>query len=244
MKRISASRSLIATLTMATIAVLAATLPSAVFAGSSAPSFDPNNFSGHPIDNEWFPLTPGTTLVYKGQKDGKNGSDIFHVTHRTRMVAGVRATVVEDTLVLNGRVEEHTLDWYAQDDRGNVWYVGERTAEYDRKGNVVSTEGSWEAGVNGAKPGIFMPAHPHVGDTFRQEFLPGHAEDHFRIMTLDGSRTVPYGSFDNVMRTREWTPLEPGIRDAKFYVKGIGEIEETAVRGPAEFFKLVQVIRP
>lgn len=244
MKRNCALRSVIATLTMATLAALAAMLPSAVDAGSSAPAFDPNNFSGHPIDNEWFPLTPGTTLVYKGQKDGKPGSDIFHITHRTRMVAGVRATVVEDTLVLKGRVEEHTFDWYAQDDKGNVWYLGERTAEYDRKGNVVSTEGSWEAGVNGAKPGIFMPAHPHVGDTFRQEFLPGHAEDHFRIRTLDGSRIVPYGSFDNVMSTREWTPLEPGVRDAKFYVKGIGEIEETAVRGPAEFFKLVQVIRP
>jgi hypothetical protein len=160
------------------------------------------------------------------------------------MVAGVRATVVEDTLVLKGRVEEHTFDWYAQDDQGNVWYLGERTAEYDRQGNVISTEGSWETGVDGAKSGIFMPAHPHVGDTFRQEFLPGEAEDHFRIMTLDGSRNVPYGSFNNVMRTREWTPLELGTRDAKYYVKGIGEIEETAVRGPSEFFKLVQVIQP
>jgi hypothetical protein len=234
----------IATLAMTALAALAAVLPSAVVAGSSAPAFDPSNFSGHPIDNEWFPLTPGTTLVYKGQKDGKNGSDIFHVTNRTRMVAGVQATVVEDTLVLKGRVEEHTFDWYAQDDQGNVWYVGERTAEYDRQGNVVSTEGSWEAGVNGAEPGIFMPAHPHVGDTFRQEFLPGHAEDHFRIMNLDGSRTVPYDSFENVMRTREWTPIEPGTRDAKYYVKGIGEIEETAVRGPSEFFRLVQVIQP
>jgi len=194
------------------------------------------------VDNPWFPLIPGTTLVYKGTKDGKQGTDVFHVTHRTRMVAGVRATVVEDTLVAGGRMREHTFDWYAQDDHGNVWYVGERTAEYGRNGNVISTEGSWEAGVNGAEPGIFMPAHPHVGDSFRQEFLAGEAEDHFKIMNLDGSRTVPYGSFENVMRTREWTPLEPGTRDAKYYVKGIGEIEETAVRGPLERFRLVQII--
>jgi len=226
--------------TLMTLLLLA--MPTVASAGSAGWTFDPTNFSGHAVDNPWFPLTPGTTLVYKGTKDGKSGTDIFHVTHRTRLVAGVRATVVEDTTTLNGRISEHTFDWYAQDDHGNVWYVGERTAEYSRDGKVTSTEGSWEAGVNGAQPGIFMPAHPHVGDTFRQEFLAGEAEDHFRIMTLDGSRTVPYGSFDGVMRTREWTPLEPGVRDAKYYVKGIGEIEETAVRGPVERFRLVQVI--
>lgn len=232
----------------ASLAILAGSAPGAVLAAgttlvaSTAPAFDPHNFRGDPIDNAWFPLTPGTTLVYKGIKDGKKGSDLFHVTKRTRMVGGVRCVVVEDMLVLNGRLEEHTLDYYAQDRDGNVWYMGEQTATYDRQGNVVDTEGSWETGVNGAEPGIFMPADPHVGDQFRQEYLPGHAEDHFRIMSLDTSVTVPYSSFDHVMRTREWTPLEPGTRDAKFYVKGIGEVEETAVRGPVEIFRLVQII--
>ncbi len=136
---------------LAIVAALAAVLPSAVVAGSSAPAFDPNNFSGHPIDNEWFPLTPGTTLVYKGQKDGKSGSDIFHVTHRTRMVAGVQATVVEDTLVLKGRVEEHTFDWYAQDDQGTsgTWAnappsTTEKAMSYPPKaaGRPASTEPS------------------------------------------------------------------------------------------------------
>jgi len=209
---------------------------------AASPTFDPSNFSGHAIDNPWFPLKPGTTLVYKGVKDGKQGTDIFHVTKRTRLVDGVVATVVEDTTTLNGRLSEHTLDWYAQDDDGNVWYVGERTAEYDRSGRVVSREGSWEAGVDGAQPGIFMPADPHVGDTFRQEFYPGHAEDHFAITNMNATTMTPYGTFDHAMRTREWTPLEPGTRDAKFYVKGIGEVAEIAVIGPKEAFRLVQVI--
>jgi hypothetical protein len=212
-------------------------------ATAATPTFDRSNFSGHAVDNPWFPLTPGTTLVYKGTKDGKQGTDIFHVTKRTRMVDGVLATVVEDTTTLNGRLSEHTLDWYAQDDDGNVWYVGERTAEYGRRGNVTSREGSWEAGVNGARPGIFMPAHPHVGDSYRQEFFPGHAEDHFKITSLDATVTVPYATFEHAMRTKEWTPLEPGVRDAKFYVKGIGEVLEKAVTGPKEVFKLVQIVR-
>lgn len=229
------------------IAVLSAGLvllggASGTSAAPNAPAFDPHNFSGHPVDNEWFPLKPGTTLVYRGVKDGQHGTDIVHVTKRARMVDGVLATVVEDTTTLDGRLSEHTLDWYAQDDAGNVWYVGERTAEYDRYGNVKSREGSWEAGVNGAEPGIFMPADPHVGDAFRQEFLPGQAEDHFEITNLDATITVPYATFTHAMRTKEWTPLEPGVRDAKFYVRGIGEVEEKTVIGPTEEFKLVQVV--
>ena len=210
---------------------------------AAQPTFDPRNFSGHAVDNPWFPLTPGTTLVYRGVKDGKHGTDIFRVTKRTRMVDGVLATVVEDTTTLNGRISEHTFDWYAQDDFGTVWYVGERTAEYDSSGNVVSREGSWEAGRNGALPGIFMPVDPRVGDSYRQEFLPGHAEDHFQITNLEAAINVPYADFEHALRTKEWTPLEPGVRDAKFYVMGIGEVEEKAVTGPTEEFKLVQVIR-
>src|SRR3954454_1433848 len=156
--------------------VLLSGLAAAPAATAAGPAFDRHNFSGHAIDNRWFPLKPGTTLVYKGVKDGKRATDIVHVTWRTRMIAGVSATIVEDTTTLNGRVSEHTFDWYAQDDRGNVWYVGENTAEYDRYGNVISREGSWRTGVNGAKPGIYMPAHPQVGDSYRQEYLAGEAE--------------------------------------------------------------------
>jgi hypothetical protein len=217
-------------------------LSNAGVVAAANPTFDPSNFSGHAVHNPWFPLVPGTTLVYKGVKDGKKGTDIVHVTKRTRVVDGVLATVVEDTTTLNGRLSEHTLDWYAQDDAGNVWYVGERTAEYNRYGEVISREGSWEAGVNGALPGVFMPAHPHVGDSYRQEFLPGEAEDHFEITNLDATVTVPYATYTGAMRTKEWTPLEPGVRDAKFYAIGVGEVEEKTVIGPTEVFKLVQIV--
>ncbi|MEO6350618.1 MAG: hypothetical protein ABIP53_08200 [Candidatus Limnocylindrales bacterium] len=226
------------------LAISALLIPATTVAGSPAPVFDPHDFSGHPIDNAWFPLTPGTTLVYRGVKDGMHATNIIHVTHRTKIVAGVQATVIEDTLVQDGRVREHTIDWYAQDDHGNVWYLGERTATYDRRGNIEDTEGSWETGVDGARAGIFMPAQPHVGDSYQQEYYPGHAEDHFRVMSLDVPVKTPYGDFDQALRTREWTPLEPGVRDAKFYARGIGEVVEMSVRGPREVLKLVQVIRP
>jgi hypothetical protein len=223
------------------LALIAGSVPALASAGSPAPTFDPSNFGG-PVDNAWFPLKPGTTLVYKGTKDGKRATNTFRITHRVKTILGVRCVVIDDTLILDGRVEEHTLDWYAQDLDGNVWYLGERTATYDRRGNVVDTEGSWQAGVDGAEAGIFMPADPHVGDTFTQEYYAGHAEDHFRVMELDASVTVPYASFGHALRTREWTPLEPGVRDAKFYARDIGEVAEISVRGPYEALRLVQVI--
>jgi hypothetical protein len=194
------------------------------------------------VDNPWFPLKPGTTFVYHGSKDSKAATDIFQATRRTKVISGVRCTVVEDTLLLNGKLEEHTIDWYAQDLTGRVWYFGERTAEYDVRGRVTSREGSWMDGVNGARAGIFMFANPKVGRSAEQEHFRGHAEDHFRVMDLSASVTVPYGTFNHALRTKEWTPLEPGIRDAKFYVHGLGEVKEVTVKGPRETLKLVQVI--
>jgi hypothetical protein len=213
-----------------------------VAAGTPGPVFDPHNFSGHPIDNVWFPLTPGTRLIYKGDDQGARGTDEFHITQRTRTILGVSCVVIDDSVIDNGLLVEHTLDFYAQDDDGNVWYMGEKTAEYDSSGHVVSREGSWQAGVNGARAGVFMPADPHVGDSYEQEFYAGHAEDHFTITNMDASVSTPYGDFNHAMRTKEWTPLEPGIRDAKFYVRGIGEVLEKTVVGPTETFKLVQII--
>jgi len=237
------ARSLLASLAaVLTVAGAGFAAPAVAAASLASPTFDPRNFNGGPIDNPWFPLQPGTTLVYKGVKDGKSGTDIFHVRQRRHTIGGVSAVVVEDTTVLANRVSEHTFDYYAQDVRGNVWYLGERTAEFDKHGRVTSTEGSWRTGVDGAQPGIFMPADPAVGESFRQEFYPGHAEDHFAITNMDASVSVPYRAFDHAMRTREWTPLEPGTRDAKFYVKGLGEVSEEAVLGPTEVFRLVQVI--
>ena len=143
------------------------------------------------IDNPWFPLVPGTTYIYRGMKDGEPSREVLRVTHRTKLIDGVRCTVLEDRLYLSGRLEERTTDWYAQDEEGTVWYFGEDTAELDEQGRVTSREGSWQAGVDGARAGIYMPADPKVGQSFAQEFYAGHAEDHFKVVDLaapvDGS---------------------------------------------------------
>ena len=194
------------------------------------------------VTNPWYPLTPGTTYVYRGTKDGKGATDIVQVTHKTKLINGVRTTVILDTLVLDGRIRERTVDWFAQDGHGTVWYFGERTHEYDAKGHAVTSAGSWQDGTGGDHRGIFMPAHPHVGDEYQQEHSPGNAEDHFRITSLSANVTVPYGSWTNAMRTKEWTPLEPDVRDAKFYVKGLGMVKEATIRGGNEEIHLVQVL--
>src|SRR3954471_9742447 len=137
------------------------------------------------VDNPWFPLKPGTTYVYEGTKDGKRARDLYTVTHGTRTIDGAPTRVVSDLLFLNGRLEERTTDYYTQDKAGNVWYFGEDTAELDARGKVKSREGTWHSGVNGAKAGIFMDAHPKVGNSHRQEFYKGHAEDHYAVVSLD-----------------------------------------------------------
>jgi hypothetical protein len=195
------------------------------------------------IDNPWFPLIPGTTFVYRGVKDGKASHDVLHVTRRTRVIEGVRCTVLDDRLYAGGRLVERTTDWYAQDENGTVWYFGERTAELDAHGKVASTEGSWQSGVGGAQAGIFMPAHPKVGESFRQEFFKGHAEDHFRVLSLSARVTVPYASSRRALLTKEWTPLEPDVVDHKLYVHGIGMVKEQTVKGGDERAVLVAVRR-
>jgi hypothetical protein len=210
----------------------------ALFAGGSAGA--PAGFAPR-VDNPWFPLSPGTTLVYRGVKDGKAARDVVKVLHTTKTIQGVRCTSVSDRLYLAGRLEERTTDWYAQDRRGNVWYFGEATAELDRSGHVTSTEGSWLAGRNGARAGIYMPARPHVGQTGRQEYYKGHAEDHFAVVSVRARVSVPYVSSTRAVLTKEWTPLEPGTLDHKYYVRGIGTVKEVTVKGPLERDVLVSV---
>jgi hypothetical protein len=139
-------------------------------------------------------------------------------------------------------LEERTSDYYAQDRCGNVWYFGEDTATLDRHGNVVDTEGTWHAGVDGARPGVFMQAHPRLGRRFRQEWYRGHAEDVFKVVDRSAAVTVPYASFRHALRTAEWTALEPEALDDKFYVAGIGQVAEVSVRGPREALRLVEII--
>lgn len=200
----------------------------------------PSDFTTR-IDNPWFPLRPGTTYVYRGVKDGQPSRDVVTVTHLTTRIAGVLCVVVHDRLYLRGRLGERTTDWYTQDKHGNVWYFGEATAELDRRGRVTSTEGTWRAGRNGARPGIYMPAHPRVGQTGRQEFYKGHAEDHFQVVSVQATVRVPYVASQGALLTKEWTPLEPGVLDHKFYVRGIGTVLEQTVKGGNERNELVAV---
>jgi len=197
------------------------------------------------VDNPWFPLKPGTTLRYRGAKDGKPNVDVVTVTSKTKDVLGVPATVVHDAIYDNrGHVIEDTFDWYAQDKRGNVWYLGEGTKELDSKGHVTSREGSWQSGVHGAVAGIFMPAHPKVGQSYRQEYLKGQADDHFKILSLKTSVKVPALSSGAAMLTQEMTPLEPGVVDHKYYVRGIGTVDEETVKGGSETNVLTSVTKP
>jgi hypothetical protein len=177
--------------------------------------------------------------TYRGIKEGQPSREVMTVTHATATIGGYPAAVVDDKLWIRGRLEERTTDWYTQDAAGNVWYVGERTAELRPDGSVKSTEGTWRAGRNGARAGIFMVAHPHVGSAERQEYYRGHAEDHFAVVGLDARVRVPWGSSRAALLTKEWTPLEPGVLDHKYYVKGIGTVLEQTVRGGTERNALV-----
>jgi hypothetical protein len=223
----------------ALVAFLSLAAPAA--AAHHATSVPPASSFSARVDNPWFPLLPGTRYVYTGVKDGERARDVMTVTHTTKTIAGVRCVAVDDRLYLKGHLEERTTDWYSQDTRGNVWYFGERTAELDAHGHVTSTEGTWTAGVAGAQPGIYMPAHPRVGQSGRQEYYKGHAEDHFKVIGL--FNTVSPRGAANTLLTEETTPLEPGTVDHKMYVRGIGVVLEQTERGPNERNELVSVTR-
>src|SRR3954454_6660702 len=201
---------------------------------TAATAAQPGHFTAT-IDNPWLPLKPGTTLTYTGVKDGKPQRDVFRVTSRTKVIDGVPCVVIDDRVYSHdGKLNERTSDYYTQDGKGNVWYYGEDTAELDAGGKVTSTEGTWHAGVDGARAGLFMPAHPRVGERHRQEYYKGHAEDQFRVVSVHARVNVPYGKFTSALETNEWTRLEPGVLDAKYYVRGIGEVFEGSVTGPKE----------
>jgi hypothetical protein len=205
------------------------------------PTIDPARF-GPEVDNPWFPLPVGRTLIYSGTKEGQRAHERFTPT-TTRMVDGVRTRVVRDLLYLDGVLAERTSDYYAQDRCGNVWYFGEDTAELNADGTVNNTDGSWHAGVGGAQPGVFMQADPELGRRFRQEWLAGEAEDVYRAVDLCASVTVPDGPHSCALRTEERTALEPGTLDAKYYARGIGTVKELAVKGPTERLELTDIDR-
>ena len=203
-----------------------------------APHINPSHFTTK-IDNKYFPLKPGTTFVYQGNSGGKQERDVMSVTHSTKQIMGVKCVVVDDRVWAGGKLAEKTFDYYAQDKKGNVWYFGENSKEY--KNGKVSTQGSWEAGKNGAKPGIIMQSHPKVGQSYRQEYYKGSAEDMAKVIDINGSAKVPYGSFDDTLVSKEWSPLEPGVAEHKYYAAGVGDIKEVTVKGPSETLGLIKV---
>jgi len=199
--------------------------------------FDATGFVAQ-VTNPYFPLPPGRVWSYiQKTKDGVE-TNIVEVTSDTKEIQGVQTTVVHDVVMIgDGSISEDTFDWYAQDKDGNVWYFGEDTKEYDH-GTLVGTTGSWEAGKNGASAGIIMLAHPEKGDTYQQENSPGIVADMAKVMSLDETATVPFGTYTHCLKTQDWTPLEPGIREYKFYAPNVGVVLELTPKNGRERVEL------
>ena len=224
-----------------TIALAAAALAIAT-TGSALPplTIDPADFSS-PQPNAYFPLEPGTVSRYGGIEDGERFRERITITDRTKRILGVDTIVVVDVLHVDGRLAEKTEDWYLPDNDGAVWYFGEDTAEYGRNGEIISTSGSWEAGVDGARPGIIMPADPRASDAYFQEFYRGEAEDQGWVVHRRETVRVPYGRVTDVIRTYEWSRLEPSVLVMKQYGPGLGIVRERVVAGGTERLELVDV---
>jgi hypothetical protein len=195
------------------------------------------------VTNPYFPLVPGTRYRYQGETAEGRETTVVEVLDQTRVVNGVTARVVRDRVYLENDLIEDTSDWYAQDGEGNVWYLGEDSKEIEN-GTVVSTQGSWEWGVNGALPGIIMWADPaaHLNQEYRQEFYEGEAEDWAKALGTGRGVAVPYGEFDDCLETEEWNGLEPGSEERKFYCPEIGLVLETASGGTR--VELVELTAP
>jgi hypothetical protein len=214
--------------------------------GSAEPVIDPGDGGDYTfdltpadfvagIDNPYLPFVPGSRWVYEGEGE----QIVVEVLAETRVVMGITATVVRDTVSEDGELIEDTYDWFAQDVSGNVWYLGEETVEY-QDGAPVSTAGSWEAGVDGALPGIVMPANPQVGHSYRQEYYAGEAEDMAEVSRIDQTTMIAMGAYSSVIVITEWTPLDPSVVEEKFYAPGVGMIQEVKVRGGSGSAELVE----
>ena len=205
--------------------------------GSEPANLDPADFVDR-IDNPYWPMASGTKWIYR-----ENGARVeVTVTDRKKEILGIQATVVHDAVSEDGEVVEDTNDWYAQDKNGNVWYLGEETKEYE-DGKVKTTAGSWEAGVDGAEAGVILPANPEVGLTYRQEYYKGEAEDAGEILSLHEWAEVPFGSFKDVVMTKDFTPLDPDVLEHKFYAKGIGPVLVVGISGGSDREELISFTR-
>ena len=202
------------------------------------PAIDPANFV-EAIDNPYWPLVPGTHWSFRSQEQRTETV----VTPDRRTVMGVSTIVVHDQVFNGNDLAEDTFDWYAQDGAGNVWYFGEDTTSYEDN-PAGDHAGSWEAGLDGAQPGVVMLAAPRPGDVYRQEFKAGEAEDLAMVRRLDAKLKVPTGSYAVVLVTEEWTPLEPDVIELKYYAKGVGVIEERQILGGDELVQLRKMNPP
>ena len=211
--------------------------------GSVPVELDPDRFSAN-VTNRYWPLRPGTRWIYREVEPGEPALRVVvTATSRTRRIAnGVTARVVRDTVTRGGSVVEDTFDWYAQDHGGNVWYLGEDTAEFE-DGRVATRAGSFEAGVDGALPGIIMPAKPRPGMRYRQEYYEGEAEDNGEIVSLDEQAEVPAGHYDGALLTKDTITIEPDVLEYKLYAPGVGLVLALGVSGGGGREELVRVER-
>ena len=200
--------------------------------GSETVELDPGDFTTD-IDNPYWPMSPGSRWVYREASGDEVQRVVVTVTDRTKTIEGIEARVIHDLVTTpDGEKVEDTFDWYAQDMDGNLWYLGEDTKEYEG-GRVVSSEGSWEHGVDGAEAGIIVAAEPKQGLTYREEYYAGEAEDAAEVLSVEGKVQVPYGRFAGAMITRNFSGIEPNVEELKFYARGVGPVLELLVSGGA-----------
>jgi hypothetical protein len=197
--------------------------------GTKPVKLDPAKFTTN-IDNPYWPMSPGSHWVYREVENGEAQRVDVTVTDKTKTLEGIEARVVHDRVSRNGETLEDTYDWYAQDSEGNLWYLGEDTAEYEN-GKLKTREGSWAAGVDGAEPGIVVPAHPAQGMSYREEYYAGHAEDGAEVLSVKSQVQVPLGRYRNAMLTRNFSTIEPTVEEMKLYARGVGPVMELLVSG-------------
>ena len=190
---------------------------------------DPADFTTN-IDNPYWPMRVGSHWVYREVENGEAQRVDVTVTNKTKTLEGIYARVVHDRVSRNGATLEDTFDWYAQDSDGNLWYLGEDTAEYEN-GKLKTKEGSWAAGVDGAEPGVVVPAHPKQGQSYREEYYAGHAEDGAEVLSVNSQVQVPFGRFRDALLTRNFSSIEPTVEEMKLYAKGVGPVMELLVSG-------------
>jgi len=195
------------------------------------------------IDNKYFTLKPGSVITYKGKKDNAVVVDSNEVTKDTKDILGIKTVVVKDTITENDKITEISYDWFAQDKNGTVWSFGEDMKEYDATGKVTNTIGSWEAGKSGALPGVVMTANPQLGDSWKQEYLKGIAEDRGEILGIDETIKTAYGSYQHCVKTKDWSAVEPGVIENKYYCQDNSSnvVSIKTVQGGNEYSELASI---